>query len=523
MLHKKIPLAETKAFSSFFLDYIQQKETLKPFYHRFPLPQNFKEQIVEKGKSFPQQHRDILVSVLQKQYEGLKISGAVSGNIDLLKKPETFVVTTGHQLNIFTGPLYFIYKIITVINACQKLKSSYPQYNFVPVYWMASEDHDYDEIKYFRLYGKKYVWQTDQKGAVGRFNTKDLAKLIPEIPGDVSVFKEAYTKNKTLAGAARHYVNALFGAEGLVVLDSDERELKSLFKTVMENDILRNTTVEQVNTTNKQLADLGYKTQVFCRDINFFYLGDDLRSRIERHGDRYRVVDTTIEFSDEEMRSLIETSPEKLSPNVILRPLYQEWILPNLAYVGGPSESIYWLQLKKVFDHYKVPFPMLMPRNFALIVDHTIQRKLEKTGLELKHYFDDKNYLFNHWTLKNSRGDLTVGMERDTIRKIYSDLKARAESIDKTLGPFVGAEGTRVINGLEKIERKLLRAEKRFHSDKLRQIEAVKDALFPSGNLQERVDNFLNFYQQDKEFVKVLIQHLDPFAYEFNVLTYDGV
>lgn len=523
MLHEKIPLAQTKAFSSFFLDYIQQKETLKPFYHRFPVPENFKDQIADKGRAFPQQHRDILVTVLKKQYEGLKISETVSQNIDLLRKPETFVVTTGHQLNIFTGPLYFIYKIITVINTCRRLKADYPQYNFVPVYWMASEDHDYDEIKYFRLYGKKYTWETNQKGAVGRFSTKDLQNVLADVPGDVTIFKEAYTKNKTLAAAARHYVNDLFGAEGLVTIDADNRDLKSLFKPVMENDIFQNSTVALVNETNKQLADLGYKTQVFCRDINFFYLDHNLRSRIEQHGDRYRVIDTDLEFTEAELRSIIQTSPEKLSPNVILRPLYQEWILPNLAYVGGPAESIYWLQLKKVFDHYKIPFPMLMPRNFALVVDHTVQRKLEKTGLQLTHYFDDKNYLFNHWTLQNSRADLTVGAERDTIQKIYSDLKRRAESIDKTLGPFAGAEGTRVINGLEKIERKLLRAEKRFHSDKLRQIEAVKDALFPNGSLQERVDNFLNFYQQDKDFVKKLIQYLDPFDYEFNVLTYDGV
>lgn len=523
MLHKQIPLAETKAFSSFFLDYLEQKETLRPFYHRFPCPENFKDQITEKSKSFPQHHREVLVSVLKKQYEGLKTSDAVSRNIEVLKKPQTFVVTTGHQLNIFTGPLYFIYKIVTVINACRRLKKDYPEYDFVPVYWMASEDHDYDEIKYFRLYGKKYVWETNQKGAVGRFNTKDLQKLIADVPGDIAPFKEAYTKNKTLAGAARHYVNELFGAEGLITLDADNQDLKALFKSVMEDDIFRHNTLDLVDVTNKQLADLGYKTQVFCRNINFFYLDEHLRSRIEKRNDRYQVVDTNLEFAEGDLRSLIETSPEKLSPNVILRPLYQEWILPNLAYVGGPAESIYWLQLKKVFDHYKVPFPMLMPRSFALVVDHTIQRKLEKTGLQLTNYFDDKNYLFNHWTLKNSRADLTVGAERDTIRKIYSDLKRRAESIDKTLGPFAGAEGTRVINGLEKIERKLLRAEKRYHSDKLRQIEAVKDALFPNGSLQERVDNFLNFYQQDKDFIKKLIQYLDPFAYEFNVLTYEEV
>jgi len=523
MQHKKIPLADTKAFSSFFLDYIQQKETLRPFYNRFPVPENFNAQIAEKANAFPQAHRKVLVSVLKKQYQDIKVTEAVADNISALESATTFVVTTGHQLNIFTGPLYFIYKIITVINTCRRLKEDYPDYNFVPVYWMASEDHDYDEIKYFRLYGKKYIWQTDQKGAVGRFHTKDFKKLLDEIPGDITPFREAYTKNKTLAAAGRQYVNALFGDEGLVTLDADERDLKALFRPVMENDIFNHKTLELVNETNKELADRGYKTQVFCRDINFFYLDNSLRSRIEEHDGRFRILDTTLEFSSDELKSIITTSPEKLSPNVILRPLYQEWILPNLAYVGGPAESIYWLQLKKVFDDYNVPFPMLMPRNFGMVVDHTIQRKLEKTGLGIERYFDDKNFLFNHWTLKNSKNDLTVGAERDTIREIYNALKKRAESIDKTLGPFTGAEGTRVINGLERIERKLLRAEKRQHTDKLRQIEAVKDALFPNGGLQERVDNFLNFYQQDADFIKNLMKHFDPFDYEFNILTYDSV
>jgi len=520
MQHKTIPLADTKAFSPFFLDYIQQKDNLKPYYHRFPVPENFKAQIADKSQAFPATHREILVSVLKKQYGTLETEPQVTTNISALSEPNTFTVTTGHQLNIFTGPLYFIYKIVTVINACKKLKALYPKYNFVPVYWMASEDHDFDEIKYFRLYGKKYVWETSQQGAVGRFNTKGLDKLMADVPGDISLFRHAYNKNKTLADAVRYYVNGLFAKEGLVVLDADDHDLKKLFTPVIEDDIFNNSTVRLVEKTNEGLSGLGYKTQVFCRDINFFYLDENVRARIEKRGDKYVVVETDLHFTETELRRMIREQPEKFSPNVILRPLYEEYILPNLAYVGGPSENVYWLQLKNVFDHYGIPFPMLMPRNFGLVIDHTVQRKLEKTGLDLNLFFEDKNYLYNHWTLKNSKHDLTVGAERDTIGAIYEQLKQRALSIDKTLGPFVAAEGTRVMDGLEKIERRLLRAEKRLHSDRLRQIEAVKDALFPSGNLQERVDNFLNFHQQDKQFISKLISCFDPFDFQFNVLTY---
>lgn len=513
---KKIALADSRSFTPFFLDYIQQLPALKRFYHRFPDIRNFNDQILEKS-SFSVDNRKVLVNALQEQYKALTITEAVKQNIASLSNKNTFTVTTGHQLNIATGPLYFIFKIVTVINICRSLKRQYPDYNFVPVYWMASEDHDYDEIKSFRLYGAKYSWATGQKGAVGRFNTMGLDALMKELPGDVSVFLNAYSKQKTLSDAVRQYVNDLFGKEGLIVVDADNKDLKALFKNVIREDILQSNVKKLVDQTDEELKRLGYKTQIYCRDINFFMLGDNLRDRIERSGDDFTLVETEKKFERSEIEKLIESSPERFSPNVILRPLYQEVILPNLAYVGGPAEIIYWLQLKQAFDHFNTPFPILMPRNFGMVMDHTLVRKFRKTGLDLKDLFEEKNYIFNHWTLKNTNHDLTVGKERETLRDVFEKLKTRAGSIDQTLAPFVGAEGKRALNSIEKIEQKLLRAEKRLQQDKLRQIEAVKDALFPNGNLQERSDNFLNFYQQDQHFIQMLLDTFDPFDFMFNI------
>ena len=516
----KIPLADTHAFSNFFLDYIEQKPSLQEFFQRYPVIENFADQIAEKARTFPKEHRTVLHENLQHQYEGLTLSKAAQENLSLLKNENTFTVTTGHQLNIFTGPLYFIYKIVTVINACKTLKAKYPHFDFVPIYWMASEDHDYDEIKYFKLYGKKYVWETDQQGAVGRFNTKGLDKLASELPGDVKIFQEAYAKSPSLSHSVRKYVNELFGSEGLLVIDSDSRSFKALFSEVIKADVLGQINKPIVDKTNEQLSALGYKTQVFCRDINFFYLDDGVRSRIERKGDAYQVVDTDLSFSREDIAKLIKTAPERFSPNVILRPLYQETILPNLAYVGGPAEVIYWLQLKSVFEKAGVPFPMLMPRNFALIINHEINRKLEKTGLDIKDFFEEKNYLFNHWMLKHAVRNLTVGEERAQVSQIFEGLRERVSLLDKSLGPFVAAESQRAMNSLEKIERSIMRAEKRVHSEKLRQIENVKDALFPGDGLQERSENFLNFYQQDPHFIQKLLDNFDPFDFNFNVIRY---
>ncbi len=518
---QKLSFAETHSFSTFFLDYIQQKETLKKFYSQFPELKNFETQIQQKKQSYPASHRSVLTSTLQKQYKNLSQKDSVKKNLTLLSESNTFTITTGHQLNIFTGPLYFIYKIITVINTCKELKKQFPQSNFVPVYWMASEDHDYDEIKYFKLYGKKHTWETDQQGAVGHFNPKSIEKLFANIPGEISLFKNAYLKHNTLSEAVRYYVNELFGVEGLIVVDADDRELKKLFQPVIKEDVFNHTPKKLVEEQNQQLESLGYHPKVFARDINFFFLDKNLRSRIEEKESRFQVVDSPIQFSKEEVARLIETEPEKFSPNVILRPLYQEVILPNLAYAGGPAEVVYWLQLKGVFDHFNIPFPMLMPRNFALVVEKTVATKFEKAGLDYKHLFEEKNYLFNQWVVKNSTHDLSLGKELTLFAEQFAAIRNRASHIDPTLVKFVEAQATRSANSLEKIEQKILRAEKRVHREKLGQLESVKDALFPNGSPQERVDNFLNFYQKDPQFIQKLLEVFDPFDYKFNLLFYE--
>lgn len=519
MHHFHLPLRDTHAFSSFFLDYIEQKPALSSFYNRFPLITNFADQIRAKSERFSAQHRNTLADTLLHQYKELKKSAAVEESIHALRQPNTFTVTTGHQLNIFTGPLYFVYKIVTTINTCKALQSHYPQHRFVPVYWMASEDHDYEEIKAFRLHGKKYTWNTGQTGAVGRFSLDTIKDLLQEVPGTVDIFKEAYTTSKTLADAVRHYVNALFGNEGLVVVDADDHELKKQFVPIIKADVFDGAARQRVDETNTLLKQAGYHVQVHARDINFFYLNGRLRARIERSGNEFTVVDTDLRFNESQLTDIIEQSPEQLSPNVILRPVYQEVILPNLAYVGGPAEVVYWLQLKGVFDQFNIPFPILMPRNFALIVDAPTHRKLNKTGLELRDFFEDKNYIFNHWITKNA-AHLTLGDEMKSTQRVFELIKNKGASVDATLIAHISAQEKQVLDRLQKIEHKLLKAEKRRHTDRLNQIAAVKDALFPNGGLQERIDNFLNFYQQDQEFIGKLTNAFNPFDFRFNVLCY---
>ena len=516
---EKIPFSQTNSFSGFFLDYIDQNKHLKPFYNRYPSIDSFKDQIAEKKKNFNNSFRQVLSTTLEAQYKDIDTSPLVKDNIKKLNNDSTFTITTGHQLNLFTGPLYFIYKIVSVINTCRLLQKAYPKNHFVPVYWMASEDHDFDEIKYFRLDGKKYVWESNQTGAVGRFDPSELKVLLEQIPGNTKVFKDAYLKHASLSDAVRYYVNELFGDEGLIVVDADHRNLKSLFKNVLKDDLNVHSAKKKVDVENKKLEQLGYSVQVHAREINLFYLDKSLRSRIEKQDDQYKVVDTELSFSSNEVEKIIVEEPEKLSPNVILRPVYQEAILPNLAYIGGPAEVVYWLQLKSTFEHFGITFPIVMPRNFAMVIDAPLWRKFEKTKLTIADLFTPKDELLTHWTMANAQHDLSTLKEIKEVDSMYSSLLERAHKLDPTLDSMVKAEQKRIQSSLTKIEKKMIRAEKRFQQDKLGQISALKDSLFPSGSPQERVDNFLNFYQQDSGFLRSLLDKFDPFDFRMNIVT----
>jgi bacillithiol biosynthesis cysteine-adding enzyme BshC len=289
----------------------------------------------------------------------------------------------------------------------------------------------------------------------------------------------------------------------------------------MRDDLFSHTAKELVEKTNAALEKEGYHTQVFARDINFFFLDPGIRERIEKRDDAFALVDSEKTFSKSEIEKFINETPEKLSPNVILRPLYQEMILPNVAYVGGPAENVYWLQLKSVFDHYKIPFPILLPRNFGLVMDGPTSRKFSKTGMELHDLFLPKADLINVFVKKHTGHRLELNREKETFNMFFKLIQQNAEKIDKTLGPLVEAEAKRAANSLSKIERKLVKAEKRFQFDKLRQVEELKDALFPNGSLQERTDNFLNFYLTDPNFIKKIIQYFDPFDFRMNIFRYD--
>ncbi len=512
-----IPLEETGQFSGLFLDYLKQKDALRPFYQAYPTVENLKGLIA--ARAFPAERRETLRNVLREQYAAYP--PLVHTQIDSLRHENTFTVTTGHQLNIFGGPLFLVYKLVTVINLARRLKAAYPDYHFVPVYWMATEDHDFEEISYFRLLGQKYTWQTGQTGAVGRMNPQELERVFGQLDHKLPIFERAYLEHDTLAAATRSWVHELLGDQGLLCLDADAPALKAHFRDVMREDVFGQHTFAGVNQTSARLEALGHKTHVNPREINFFYLYEHLRERIVPQGDGFAVLNTEVSFTAAEMEDLIGRHPERFSPNVMLRPVYQETILPNLAYIGGAAELAYWLQLGDVFRGYNVPFPALMPRNFALVIDKNTARKLNKLPLPVGDYFLDETHLKRKYIARAVSEPVRVDDEKALLAQAFGALHEKAVGLDKTLDGFVGAQRQRVLHILDHVEKRLKRAEEKNQAVGIAQLLSVKNSLFPGNSLQERTDSFLNFYLHDPAFLEKLLATFDPLDFRFYVLTDD--
>ncbi len=526
MKAKYISYQATNSFSKLVLDYINNEDSLKSFYSFRPDMDGLKQAI--DSRNFKGNRKE-LVQILNQQYQSIQANQLVINNINLLADENTFTVTTGHQLNIFTGPLYFIYKIVTTINLATQLKVAHPEKNFVPIYWMATEDHDFEEINHVRIEDKNISWLQPNNGATGRLNTKSIASAVMAYKAFLGVsengqklaklIENAYLNHHNLADATRALVNSLFETYGLVIIDADNVILKKQFAPIIKEDITTQKSAELTEKTSEDLAKSGYKSQVNGRDINFFYLTDNLRERIIEKDNSYIVNHTELKFTKDELLTEIENHPERFSPNVIMRPLYQEVILPNIAYIGGGAEVAYWMQLKANFEYHQIDFPVLLLRNSALLIDQRSAENLNKLGFKLEDSFLSTNELQEIWIKNNSESNLNLSNEINAIHAVFDQLKMNITKVDQTLETATAAAKTKTNHLLSNLEKKVFKAEKKKHAVSLTQIENVKNRLFPSGTLQERVINLAPMYVNfGDDFISSLIENFEPLGGEFTLL-----
>ena len=524
----RLPYRQTNCFTKIILDYLDHAEGLKLFYDHSPSLQGIQQTITER-KGFST-NRKVLVEELKKQYASVEQNDAVGENIELLRSENTFTITTAHQPNIFTGPLYFVYKILHAIKLSEHCKDSLPQYNFVPVFYMGSEDADLDELGHFYLNGEKIVWNTKQTGAVGRMKIdKDLLRLISQLEGQLSVLthgdeilsiiKDCYREGVLIQDATFNLINRLFGEYGLLVLMPDNAALKRQASKIFMDDLLNETASGIVEQTAEELHAAGYKLQANPREINLFYLKDGMRERIVRIKDKFVTHESRFTFDDKEILSELKEHPERFSPNVILRGIYQELILPNLVYIGGGGEIAYWLQLKDLFTFYEIPFPVLLLRNSFLIIEKKWREKVSKLGFGVEDFFLPEQELMNKLVARETRNEIKLNGNFTEADKLYESLKKQAEAVDATLGKHVEALRTQSIYRLQELEKKMLRAERRKFTDQQRQIHTVKENLFPKNGLQERIENFMYYYAKwGKDFMQQIYQHSLSLEQEFVVI-----
>jgi bacillithiol biosynthesis cysteine-adding enzyme BshC len=303
-----------------------------------------------------------------------------------------------------------------------------------------------------------------------------------------------------------------------VVLDPNDARLKREFVEVMSTDLFTQQPFAAAQASTQALEKLGYGSQIYPRPINLFYLDKGIRERIEKDGDEFVVLNTTLRFSATALKDLLQEHPERFSPNVVLRPVYQEWILPNLGYIGGPAEVVYWLQLKGVFDLFSLPFPVLLPRNFAVLLSSPMQKKITQLGWEPEQLFQQFEAWKKDYVQSSSTIDFTLAEPRIQVSQLFKYLAYQSRSLDAGLPKAFRAGEARSLKILEQMGVKLRKAEERRLEVDLLRAKSVFEFLSPGGSPQERVVNFMQFYLDHPTLLEELMTCFDPLDFSMQVL-----
>lgn len=497
-------------------DYLNQADQTAAFYRFSPDLAGLKEAYAERAR-FPV-NRKCLVSVLRSQTQNSNYANALTlHQIDSLMDENVVTVTTGHQLCLYGGPLFFFYKILSTISLVRTLKEE--GIEAIPIYWMASEDHDFDEINHIFRYDSKFVWETHQSGAVGEIKLNDVDDFKREVQAaygsdyrysdTLNELDKIFSADKSLSQAIREFVYWVFADEGVVVLDANDVELKSKFEPVITKELKSQSSYNALLPLNKALKAAGFTPQVNGREINLFWLDDSYRERIDSTALGFETADKKFSWDKQKLLDTVKFHPEKFSPNVILRPIYQELILPNIAYIGGPGETSYWLQLKGVFDAFESFMPVVLLRDMVILIDEPTEKRMDKLGLESVDLLKDKALLFTEMVRKKGTNEGLVDDAKKSISHSLHDLTKDILKIDASLGQSAETESVRILKRLDVLRSKLLRHDKRKSDELHLSLERILSKVYVNGVPQERKENWLSFFADPKSITH-LLPWMDP-------------
>ncbi len=503
-------------------DLLNQDENVRPFISDFFTKENCI--AAARSKSFSKENRSVLSTQLIQQYQQLVLADKLEKNIQSLRSENSFTVVTGHQICSAGGPLYLIYKLFTAIRITQDLNASQTEFNFVPVYWMATEDHDIEEIRHFHWGNEKVELAAEFEGVAGELPTEDFLSWLNEkrVEGKFNdiglseLFIQAYSK-KNFAEATRYWVNELLGEYGVVCIDGNDGALKALAGGLFEKEIQEKFVFSEVTKTNLEIENSGYNSNIQPRNFNLFWLKNEkahiTRKRLDLKDEVFQTSDAEEHFTSEELMQI----RSELSANVLLRPLYQETILPNIVYIGGPSELGYWLQLKNAFDAANLQMPLLAHRLSMVLVRKRDLEFVSKNNLNIAELVQEKL----HDAQKKMLGAMNVKSfenEISTTSENFEKLRSYISEVDASLMGWLSAEEKRQLDQWSNIEQKIKKAIKSKEEVKFNQLEKFFAFTHPNHIQQERVFSLL--YATEivgwKELNEVLEQ-LDPFKHSSTI------
>jgi bacillithiol biosynthesis cysteine-adding enzyme BshC len=491
---------ESMGFSRFDLDYWKSPQQFSELLSGLPNSESVLKQI-ERRSTFVL--RTEIASILRKQYQHFDQNSRVFEQIKKLELKNSYTVICAHQPCLMGGPMYWVYKILSTIKLCQEFKSQYPDYHFIPVYFSGNEDHDFEEINAFQIFQKRITWNENAGPATGRMPVNGLQdvlsnlEMIFERNQNALNFIQSNTswlqQSNTYGEYFRHFVNHLFGDLGLIYFNPDDAEAKSLFAPIIKNEISSQFIYHNTLPANDQIQKMHYPLQVNPRELNLFYHHTTGRKRLTKNDGLFQLVDTNVRWTESELLNDLKDNPVNFSPNVLLRPLYQEFLFPNVAFVGGGGEIAYWMQLKQCFQSVSIPYPLLFRRLSAFLYDQSLLSKITKTPFPPEAFLNPLQDLEKEF-IKSQIPENIPDEDVNSIHMLLEKIRVNCEKLDASSRSSIESEIQKISKSLEHISSKRNKVIKQKYEQDLMNIRKIKDVLFPSNSIQERIQNFLPYY-----------------------------
>jgi len=539
-----INFSDIPGHQNLFLDYLYEFENVADFFaNDFRNRENYLKifrSISESRQDFASRIPDIISN----QYANLNPSGKTAQNIKKLADKKTLAIVTGQQLGILGGPLYTFYKIITAIKLSQFLSERYDDYNFVPVFWLEGDDHDFNEVRTIKIIDdnnslvtvgyKEEIEEDDLKQSVGLIKLDNsindfftaLEKELKETEFKSSLLqqlKNCFQEGRTFKDAFRDLIFNYFDNYGLVIFDPQMDEVKQLLKPIFKKEITDfRIHTEQLVHVSATLEEL-YHAQVKVKPVNLFLRVDEGRHSIEPVENEFRLRRKRKSYTQEQLLEVLENEPDKFSPNVLLRPICQDYLLPTAFYIAGPSEIAYFAQLKPLYELYNIVEPIIYPRSSLTILENSIAGSLDKFSIGINDVFVD---------VENVKKRIINSVEQSSVDEMFSDISNQLENsfdqlkeklfdLDKTIADSSNRYRDKILGTIAELKSKAEKAQQKKYEVTLRQIDRAAVHLFPNSNLQEREINFVYFVNKyGDEFLKRVFDELQINKFEHQVIRF---